>query len=690
MGPRLAASRRLRTRTVAQLSAFIRQGNPSAGMPAFNLPDAELEALAAYVHSLNSPASETDVQGDRVGGEKFFFGEGNCTNCHMVHGRGKPNGPDLSSTGRELTVTEIKEALLHPGRRITPGYELVTVHLRDGKTIRGFARARTNFDLVLQTLDGRLIPLQQSAIASILEERQSPMKPVDPSAARDLIAYLSGLTGVSGTAPLATSNPPIAPQPGDWLTYNGNVSGNRYSLLTQIDVTNVHQLTPKWIFPIDHFGIEVTPLVANGIMYVTGPDQAWALDALSGRVIWHYARPRSTGLVGDASLGTNRGVAIHGGNVFMVTDNAHLLALNRLTGALVWDVYMPEEPQHYGSTIAPLIVSDTIIAGVSGGDWGMRGFIACYDVSTGERLWRHWTIPLKGEPGSETWKGTEPLYGGGSTWLTGSYDPETDTLYWPTGNPWPDSKDQDRPGDNLFTDCILALDPHTGALKWHYQFTPHDVHDWDATEPPVLIDTQYQGSPRKLLLHADRNGFFYVLDRTNGKVLLTSQLLRRVTWAKGIGPDGRPIPAPPSADGLMCPADGANWNSAAFSPATRLYYLLTLEQCRQERPGATEPVPQKFVRAIDIDTGKIAWEIPQIGSVYPKTWPGILATAGGIVFYGDPNGAFAAVDERNGKPLWHFATNVYMKASPMTYSVNGKQFVAVAAGPNIISFGLPD
>jgi PQQ-dependent dehydrogenase (methanol/ethanol family) len=322
-------------------------------------------------------------------------------------------------------------------------------------------------------------------------------------------------------------------------------------------------------------------------MYVTGPNQAYALDAFSGRVLWRYARPRTQGLVGDASLGTNRGVALYGDNVYMVTDNAHLLALNRVTGALVWDVYMPEAPQHYGSTVAPLVVNDTILAGVSGGDWGIRGFIACFRASTGERLWRHWTIPAPGEPGRETWKGKEPLYGGGSTWLTGSYDPETDTVYWPTGNPYPDSDDKDRPGDNLFTDCILALNPHDGSLKWYFQFTPHDVHDRDANEPPVLVDTEYQGQPRKLILHADRNGFFYVLDRTNGKLLLTTKFLHRVNWATGVGPDGRPILAGGEREQHSreggCPTNAANWSSTAYSPTTRLYYVMTQEECHDKQ-----------------------------------------------------------------------------------------------------------
>jgi PQQ-dependent dehydrogenase (methanol/ethanol family) len=487
----------------------------------------------------------------------------------------------------------------------------------------------------------------------------------------------------------------LNPRPGDWLTYNGNLNGNRYSQLTQIDRSNAAALGLKWMFPVDHFNLELTPIVADGVMYITGPNQAIALDAQTGRKLWRYSRPRTQGLIGDASLGTNRGLAILGDKVFMVTDNARLLALNRITGALIWDVWMPDEKMQYGSTVAPLVVKDMIIAGVSGGDRGIRGFLSAYRASTGERIWRRWTIPKRGEKGSETWEGPEPGAGGGGTWLTGAYDPQTDTLYWPTGNPWPDSDDKDRRGDNLFSNCILAMQADTGEIKWHYQFTPHDVHDWDATEPPLLVDAVFQGKPRKLLLHADRNGFFYVLDRTDGKVLLAKPFIRKLTWATGIGPDGRPRLAPEDSSPADCPGSAANWNSAAFSPVTRLFYVLAQEQCKERRRGSWkgskyEPEPdQKMLRAIRIDSGEIAWEIPFIGTVISKTWPGVLATAGGLVFYGDPNGAFAAADERDGKTLWHFATNVHMTASPMTYMVNGRQFVAVAAGPNILSFGLP-
>jgi PQQ-dependent dehydrogenase (methanol/ethanol family) len=705
-GPNLAGTRRMRSQTVEQLGKTISQGRPSSGMPAFHLPPTDIDALAAFVRSLNSTAADSGTPGDAAAGREFFFGKGQCGDCHMARGRGKAVGPDLSNAGHELTLGELREALRDPASRMTPGYQLVTVELRDGRSIRGFQRGRTNFDIQVQTLDGQFHLLPAEKIASVREERESVMKPVkaSPTEFRDLVAYLSNMdraeaAGAVPGGPASQAGIDFArirnPKPGDWLTYNGSLSGNRFSPLDQINTANVARLGARWIFPIDHFGLETTPLVADGVMYVTGPNQAIALDAATGRELWKYSRPRTPGLIGDASLGTNRGVALFGNNVFMVTDNAHLIALNRVTGGLVWDVYMPDEPQHYGSTVAPLIVNDTIIAGVSGGDRAVRGFLACYKASTGERLWRIWTIPFQGEPGRETWGAKEPQFGGGATWLTGAYDPGADTLYWPTGNPWPDSDDRDRPGDNLFTNCILALHPATGKLKWYYQFTPHDVHDWDATEPPILVDTTYAGQPRKLLLHADRNGFFYVLDRTTGKVLLAESFLRQQTWTQGIGRDGRPLPPPATASPLDCPSDAANWDSAAYSPATRLFYVLTMEQCRV-RPGGNwksadvkAPVTEKILRAIHIDTGKVAWEIPFLGTMYPKTWPGVMATAGGLLFYGDPNGAFAAADSRDGKTLWHFPTNVYMKASPMTYSVEGKQFVATVAGPNIVAFALP-
>jgi PQQ-dependent dehydrogenase (methanol/ethanol family) len=699
---------------------LIRKGVPASGMPAFDLPPQELDALAALVRSLNSPPAKSIVRGDTSAGELFFFLKGQCASCHMISGSGAAIGPDLSNVGGEMTVDEVQAKLANPSSRITPGYELASVQLGNGKTIRGFVRNRTNFDIRLQDLTGQFHLIQEGEISAITEEKQSIMPPVkaSPEELRDLIAYLGTRTGVGAGAPNAQTVqvPGIDfvrisnPKPGEWLTYNGNLSGNRHSELTQINNTNVNQLTLKWIFSVPlwksllpntnyfvenmrYFGLETTPIVADGIMYVTGPNSAFALDPLTGREIWEYSRPRTRALVGDAALGTNRGVAVLADKVFMVTDNAHLIALNRTTGHVMWEVVMPDEPQHYGSTVAPLVVKDFVIAGVSGGDWGIRGFVDAYKASTGERAWRFWTIPSKGEPGHETWGSKEPTFGGGSTWLTGSYDAQTDTLYWSTGNPFPDSDDRSRPGDNLYTNCILALNPDTGKLKWYYQVTPHDVQDWDANAPLVLVDTNYQGSDRKLLLHADKNGFFYVLDRTNGHVLVATKFVV-ATWAGGIGPDGRPQRL--REDGLVCPEVGTNWNATAFSPVTRLYYVVALEKCDVKltssgaKRGKTDQEPgKKYLRAIDIETGKIVWEAPQIGPVDGKRNAGVLATAGGILFYGDASGDIVALNERDGKALWHFPTSGINKASPMTYMVGGKQFVALAVGPNILCFGLP-
>lgn len=720
-GPGLAGSATVRRRSLQSLRNVIRNGIPAAGMPAFDLPAATLDALAAMIVSLNASAAQSSVPGDQAAGKAFFFGKGQCASCHMVNGQGAPIGPDLSGVARDMTVDELREALQKPDARIAPGYELTSVQLHDGRTLRGFARSRTSFGLALQDLKGTIHPLSLDQVTRVSDEPGSLMPPVSAGGdeVQNLIAYLSRLTGIRPgeiVPPGATRQPGIEfsrivnPKPGDWLTYNGNLSGNRYSQLKQINTANVGKLSLKWTFTIPlwsqflpdtpyfrenmrYFGLETVPIVADGIMYVTGPNQAFAIDARTGQQIWHYSRPRTPGLVSDPSLGSNRGVAILDDKVFLVTDDAHLLALNRITGRLVWEVVMPDEAQRYGGTIAPLVVKDMVVAGVAGGDWGIRGFLSAYRADTGERVWRHWTVPAKGEPGFETWKGTAVTYGGGATWLTGSYDPESDTLFWATGNPWPDSDDRERAGDNLYTNCVLALDPATGKLKWYYQFTPHDVRDWDATEPNVLVDAKFQGKDRKLLLHADRNGFFYVFDRTDGRLLLAQTFMTRLTWASGIGPDGRPIRIPERD--ISCPEHATNWNGTAFSPVTRLYYVMATERClvklspgswKTERPR-DEP-GKKYLRALDIETGKIVWEVPQIGPTDGKRVAGVLGTAGGILFYGDPSGYLVAADERNGKTLWRLPLNATIKTSPMTYSVNGEQYVAIAVGANILSFAL--
>ena len=719
-GPGLAGNASVRKRTVQSVRTLIRNGVPSAGMPAFDLPSANLDDLAKFVASLNAFAAEAVVPGDPVAGKQFFLGKGQCAQCHMVKGEGAPVGPDLSSVARELTVNELREALIHPDVRIAPGYGMVRVHLADGKTLRGFARSQSAFELILQDLNGKFLPLMMGRVSSITQESHSgmPVITAKPEELQNVTAYLARLTGVEPGVKIAPGKPIAGgvdfarienPKPGEWLTYNGELSGNRYSQVKTIDTSNVKRLGLKWSFSIPlwsqflpdtpyyrenmrYFGLETVPIVADGIMYVTGPNQAFALDARTGQEIWHYSRARTAGLVSDPSLGTNRGLAILNDNVFMVTDNAHLIALNRITGRLVWEAAMPDELQKYGGTMAPLIVKDMVIAGVSGGDWGIRGFVDAYDAATGERRWRHWTVPTQGEPGFETWKGSSVKFGGGATWLTGSYDKETDTLYWATGNPWPDSDDRERGGDNLYTDCVLALEPATGKLKWFYQFTPHDTHDWDSTEPNVLVDSKYRGQNRKLLLHADRNGFFYVFDRSEGKLLLAQQFTRKMTWATGIGADGRPQAA--SEKEVSCPDHATNWNGTAYSPATRLYYVMVLEKCSSKLSPGTwkKELPNdpgtKYLRALDIETGKIVWEVAQKGPVDGKRVAGILGTAGGLLFYGDPNGNFIAADERDGKTLWRVPLNATIKTSAMTYTVDGEQYLTLAVGSNIMSFGL--
>jgi PQQ-dependent dehydrogenase (methanol/ethanol family) len=749
--PALADNRRVRGLGDGELQNIMRSGTPN-GMPAFALPPDDLRAVTAFVRSLNGSAFEAHPQGDIARGEQFFFGRGECSSCHIALGRGKAIGPDLSSIGRQLTLQELRTALVDPSASIAEGYGTVRVRLRDGRTLQGFARNEGNHTLPLQTLDGRLVSIDKDT-ASITRDPTSAMPPLQatPDEQRDLIAYLSTLAGGAASASDGTLSSSgdfdqiLHPKPGDWPTYHGRLDGNRHSALDQITGNNVGDLSLQWVYTMRAFNLEMTPLVLDGVMYATGPNQVSALDARSGREIWRYSRPRSQGLRGDAASGLNRGVALVGDRVFYVTDDARLLGLSRLNGALLWEVSLPQNSeQPYGGTMAPLVVGDLVIAGVSGADEGIRGFLAAYNVATGKEAWRFWTVPAPGERGSETWHGSAIAVGGGSTWLAGTYDSETETLYWPTGNPFPDTDATEREGDNLYTNCILALDVKTGKLKWHYQTTPADLHDWDAEEPPVLVDARFQGANRKLLLQANRNGFFYVLDRTNGKVLLAKPFVNKLTWASGIGADGRPqlLPgnAPTPTGTLTCPAirGATNWWSTAYNPGTRAFYVMAVENCGTYRstqfslnraaggppargtpPGApagagggagrggmapdagrggfTPPIGfngagpnaggQQFLRALDIETGKVLWEIPQTGS--SNNYAGTLSTSGGVVFYGASSGEFSAVDAKTGRHLWHFETQEAWKASPMTYMVDGRQYVAIAAGANILSFALP-
>jgi alcohol dehydrogenase (cytochrome c) len=530
---------------------------------------------------------------------------------------------------------------------------------------------------------------------------------------------------------VATSKPPTAQQvqpantafttvseqdlleqaPGsNWTTYNGDYSGRRFTNLHEINLTNVAKLRAAWIFhPGNSQRLEATPLVVRGIMYVTSANDVFALDARTGRVLWHYHRPVSSGLLDDAAAHKNRGVAVWKDFVYSETDDAHLLCLDARSGSLRWDIPYADKRKHYGATSAPLVVKGSVIVGPSGGDSGVRGFLAAYDAITGVKKWELWTIPGPGEFGSSSWPGDSYLHAGGTTWMPGTYDPELNTLYWTTSNAAPDFVGESRPGDDLYTACVLAIDADSGKLKWYFQFTPHDVYDYDANETPLLVDIQDQGKTRHLLLQANRNGFFYLLDRTNGKFLQATPFVKKINWASGIDASGRPVLSGriPTAEGRkICPGiNGAtNWFSPSYNPDTRLFYVMALESCNlffaKREPftkGSTyyatgaQPLPdehsKKILLALSVPDGKPVWRYPQIGR--GDSWAGTLATAGGLLFFGDDAGSVEAVEAATGRPLWHFNTGQTLYASPMSYAVDAVQYVAISAGSDVFSFALP-
>ena len=528
-----------------------------------------------------------------------------------------------------------------------------------------------------------------------------------------------------------------AKEPGSWLTVGGDYDEQRFSLLDQLNETNVSKLGLAWYSDIDtERGQESTPVVVDGVMYVTGAQQICALDARTGRSIWCTARnagqPEPAGGItapqqapraqaaqagpapaaggrpfGGVASGTgpSRGVAVLGDRVFFVSDDAYMVALNRLTGGVVWTQPLtdPNFKGRYYNTAAPLIVGDLIVSGVAGGDLPLRGFIVAFKANTGALAWRLWTIPLPGDPLAKTWTGRVLPSGGGGTWTTGSYDVASKTIYWAVGNPYPPTNGDDRKGDNLYSNSVLAIDPRNGKVKWHFQFTPHDLHDWDASTPLVLADTTFQGRQRKLLLHADRNGYFYVLDRTNGQFLLGKPFVKKLTWSEGLDDKGVPKLLPnnyPTEQGTYtCPnvRGATNWYAQSWNPETNLFYVSAAEDCGLYRKVGgqyagvrdAENPGTRLIRALNISTGEVVWEKLMEGAP-DANYGGVLTTAGGLLFHGETGGAFAAVDAATGKTLWHYPTNENWRATAMSYLVDGKQYVAIAAGSNIMAFALGD
>jgi alcohol dehydrogenase (cytochrome c) len=500
-----------------------------------------------------------------------------------------------------------------------------------------------------------------------------------------------------------------AAEPAAWLTYSGDYAGQRFSPLDEIDTKNVSSLRPSWVYQAKEPGqVEATPLVADGVMYVTeGRGPVVALDVRTGRPLWRWdpKLPKDLRTLGFGPV--NRGVALLDGTVYVGTLDAHLVALDAVSGAVRWDVTVADNKTAHAITGAPLAVDGKVIVGIAGGEAGIRGFLDAYDAKTGARLWRFWTIPAPGEPGHETWTPTSWKTGGGPTWLTGTYDPELNLLYWGIGNPGPDWNGDVRPGDNLYTCALVALDAATGRLRWHFQFTPHDTHDWDASQIPVLVDGEVDGRPRKLVTTANRNGFYYVLDRETGAFLKGVPYAKQ-TWASGLDAKGRPVPVPglePSIAGtLVWPSlQGAtNWFSPAYSPKTRLFYVSVREMGSYYHKGEAVYAPGKYfmgggetlvqgdqtsgaVRALDATTGERRWEFP----LFSPPWSGLLATAGGLVFGGSMEGNVYALDAATGKPLWDFQTGGSVLANPMSFLVDGRQKIAIAAGQSLYVFSLP-
>jgi alcohol dehydrogenase (cytochrome c) len=503
-------------------------------------------------------------------------------------------------------------------------------------------------------------------------------------------------------------------EPQNWLTYSGNVFGHRHSRLAQITPSNVKDLQMAWIWQSAAVpsGFQATPLVVDGVMYtVQAPNDVVALEATTGRVLWTYSHtPIPTARV--AGNVANRGLAILGDRLFMGTLDAHLLAIDAYSGKLIWDIPVanPIDPscqlgRCYGITHAPLIVSDKVIVGVAGGDdvrpsFGIRGFIAAFDVATGKEVWRFYTIPAPGEFGSTTWSGDSWKTGGAGVWVTGSYDPDLNMTYWGTGNPAPPRDNSSRGGDNLYSNSVVALDADTGALIWHYQFTPHDDMDWDSAQVPVLADILWRGDVRRVMLWANRNGVAYILDRRTGEFLSAKPFVE-VNWMTGVDGKGRPIRVPGKTGKdktLVLPGDATNWYPPSYSPRTGWFYIPAWERGAIGGSKVRGTPAYGAVRAFNMATGEKQWEFVRTDAVFTS---GVLTTTADVLFtgvsgdnYSDRaaarlfDGYFYALDARSGEQLWQFALPGSISSGPITYSVDGKQYVAICAGNSLFSFAL--
>ena len=705
----------------------IQKGVAGTQMPPFaSLRAEELWQLVSYVRSLSRVASASasaPVAGDGSRGEQLFFGEGQCSSCHEINGRGPPLAPDLSEIGKQ-PVGALQAGIEHAPRPFAASPRHVKVTLRDDTQLDGLVKNEDSFTVLLQTLDGEYRSLDRRQIRAIANVASaiapaSLAQRLSAEQKADLVAYLSRQKKRAVVASLAAHDTGLSferlsraeREPHNWLTYWGSYRAEHFSELTQIDRRNVSTLQARWAVPMPGSSpLESTPLVVDGILYVSGPPgDVYALDARSGLQIWKFHRQQER--VNPFQINPyNKGVAVLGKRVFLNTLDNNLIALDARSGRVLWEQNLADTMEGYTMTGAPLALDDKVIVGISGGEMGVRGFISAYDARDGHLLWRFDTIPGPGQPGHETWPGDSWKTGSGATWLTGSYDGESHLLYWAVGNPGPDFDPVNRKGDNLYSCSVLALDPNTGRLVWHYQFSPHDTHDWDSTEDMILAELPIGGQARKVILHADRNGFFYTLDRVTGAFISAVPFVRQ-SWNKGFEANGRPLFDPaslttPEGHPITPSVGGTNFQAPSYDRTGRVLFLsfidaegsASYEPAKYQRGqiftgqhfGGRQPPsmePSQGVMALDAASGRKLWTFPLTrGSLSA----GVLGTRGELVFAASAEGNLIALDARSGKSLWHFQTGGQIMASPISYSVDGTQFIAISAGNMLYSFALPD
>ena len=661
--------------------------------------------------------------------------DGTCQSCHGPAGQGD-RGPALD-TGRfahgtqdgdlfhviragvsgtqmppfaALTDEQIWQLVTYlrsltssaPASRTPAPPPSIVVTTKEGRELRGVRLNEDTFTLQMADAAGAFHFFDKASLQSYRVE--------GPSTAPATALPATG--GVTGERLVNAAG-----EPQNWLMYWGDYQSTHYSRLTQIDATNVRRLRAAWTYPMPGDSVlEATPVVVDGVMYVTQPGVVAALDARTGRELWKQTRQQKVKNPYEINP-FNRGVAVAGHRILVGTLDAALIALDSRTGRTLWETQVADTMLGYSLTSAPLVVKDRVLVGITGGEFGARGFLDAYDLATGRRLWRWYAVPAPGEFGSDTWKGDSWQHGGSPMWLTGSYDPDLNLVYWTVGNPGPQI-DRSARGelDNLFSDSVVAIDPDTGQRKWHFQFTPNDGHDWDSCQSVVLVDRMWHGQMRKLLLHADRNGMFYVLDRTNGRFLSATPFVYQ-NWNTGVDGAGRPIVVPgsnssPEGSFFVYPSlvGGTNFQAPSYSAATGWFYLQyrengqvyvstpeSFEAGRQyigrnraspsagPKPG--EPASSAGIKALDPETGKTIWDFKIFQGSLTN---GVLATAGNVVFGAIRDGNLVALDAKSGEHLWHFQTGASVAASPISYGVDGRQFIAIAAGNTVYAFALPD